>query len=37
MTIDFSLYLVTDSTPRILGERDLHDVVEEAIDGGIIH
>lgn len=32
--IDVSLYLVTDSTPAILGERSIFAVVEEAIRGG---
>lgn len=32
---DYSLYLVTDSTPAILGGRDLCDVVERAIRGGV--
>jgi hypothetical protein len=31
---DYSLYLVTDSTPGILGRRKLVDVVEDAINGG---
>ena len=35
MKIDYSLYLVTDSTPAILGDRDLFQVVEEAIRGGM--
>ncbi|CAD6444934.1 8b33f38b-e351-47d1-a382-22f7e747de97-CDS [Sclerotinia trifoliorum] len=33
--VDYSLYLVTDSTPAILGNRDLIDVVEAAIRGGV--
>jgi len=33
--IDYSLYLVTDSTPEILGSRDLIKVVEDAITGGV--
>jgi thiamine-phosphate diphosphorylase/hydroxyethylthiazole kinase len=32
--VDYSLYLVTDSTPGILGERELVDVVEQALLGG---
>lgn len=32
--VDYSLYLVTDSSPEILGFGDLCDVVEEAIKGG---
>jgi thiamine-phosphate diphosphorylase/hydroxyethylthiazole kinase len=34
MELDYSLYLVTDSTPAILGNRSLTDTVEEAIKGG---
>jgi thiamine monophosphate synthase len=34
MAIDYSLYLVTDSTPQILGDRSLVEVVEAAIKGG---
>jgi hypothetical protein len=34
MLVDYSLYLVTDSTPEILGDRRLTDVVEAAIKGG---
>ncbi|KAH8591731.1 Hydroxyethylthiazole kinase family-domain-containing protein [Bisporella sp. PMI_857] len=33
--VDYSLYLVTDSTPAILGDRDLIDVVEAALRGGV--
>lgn len=33
--VDYSLYLVTDSTPAILGERDLAEVVEAALAGGV--
>lgn len=32
--VDYSLYLVTDSTEAILGNRDLVDVVEQALLGG---
>ena len=32
--IDYSLYLVTDSSKSILGNRRLEDVVSQAIDGG---
>lgn len=32
---DYSLYLVTDSTPALLGGRDLADVVERALRGGV--
>ncbi|PGG95301.1 hydroxyethylthiazole kinase [Polytolypa hystricis UAMH7299] len=35
MATNLSLYLVTDSTPAILGDRDLCTVVEEAIKGGV--
>ena len=36
MAIDYSLYLVTDSTPAILKrEKDLVEVVDEAIKGGV--
>lgn len=33
--VDYSLYLVTDSTPAILGDRDLVEVVEAALEGGV--
>ena len=33
--LDLSLYLVTDSTPAILGSANLFHVVEEAIKGGV--
>jgi thiamine-phosphate diphosphorylase/hydroxyethylthiazole kinase len=33
--VDYSLYLVTDSTPAILGNRDLVEVVEAALNGGV--
>ncbi|KAF9871640.1 hypothetical protein CkaCkLH20_10838 [Colletotrichum karsti] len=33
--VDYSLYLVTDSTPAILGDRDLASVVEAAVKGGV--
>ncbi|KAI4669871.1 uncharacterized protein J4E79_000150 [Alternaria viburni] len=33
--VDYSLYLVTDSTEAILGNRDLVDVVEQALLGGV--
>lgn len=32
--VDYSLYLVTDSTDAILGSRDLVHVVEQALLGG---
>lgn len=35
MTVDYSVYLVTDSTPAILGDRPLLRVVEEALQGGV--
>ncbi|KAK1721622.1 Hydroxyethylthiazole kinase family-domain-containing protein [Colletotrichum lupini] len=34
-TVDYSLYLVTDSTPAILGGRDLSSVVAAAVRGGV--
>jgi len=34
-TVDYSLYLVTDSTAAILGSQDLVDVVERALEGGV--
>ncbi|KAH7348618.1 Hydroxyethylthiazole kinase family-domain-containing protein [Rhexocercosporidium sp. MPI-PUGE-AT-0058] len=33
--VDYSLYLVTDSTPAILGNRDLVEVVKGALEGGV--
>ncbi|KAK6086496.1 thiamine biosynthetic bifunctional [Seiridium cupressi] len=33
--IDYSLYLVTDSTPAILGDKDIVQVVEAALKGGV--
>jgi thiamine-phosphate diphosphorylase / hydroxyethylthiazole kinase len=33
--VDYSLYLVTDSTPAILGDKDLVDVVTKAVQGGV--
>ena len=33
--IDTRLYLVTDSTPAILGDRDLDSVVAAAVKGGV--
>jgi len=32
--VDYSLYLVTDSTEVILGSKDLVEVVEQALLGG---
>jgi thiamine-phosphate diphosphorylase/hydroxyethylthiazole kinase len=34
-SIDYSVYLVTDSTPAILGDKDLCVVVEAALRGGV--
>ncbi|PHH61099.1 hypothetical protein CDD81_761 [Ophiocordyceps australis] len=33
--IDYSVYLVTDSTPAVLGTRDLLRMVEDALRGGV--
>lgn len=33
--VDYSLYLVTDSTPAILGSKDIVAVVEAALKGGV--
>lgn len=33
--VDYRLYLVTDSTPAILRGRDICDVVEAALRGGV--
>ncbi|KAH9906387.1 TMP-TENI-domain-containing protein [Xylariomycetidae sp. FL2044] len=33
--VDYSLYLVTDSTPAILGDKDICAVVESALQGGV--
>jgi thiamine-phosphate diphosphorylase/hydroxyethylthiazole kinase len=33
--VDYGLYLVTDSTPAILGDRNLNDVVEASLKGGV--
>ncbi|MCJ1298998.1 hypothetical protein MMC08_001789 [Hypocenomyce scalaris] len=35
MAVDYSLYLVTDSTKVILGDRDLVTVVRAALEGGV--
>lgn len=35
MAVDYSLYLVTDSTKSVLGNKDLADVVQKAIQGGV--
>lgn len=34
MTVDYSVYLVTDNTPAILGDKDIVDVVRAAVAGG---
>lgn len=34
-SVDYSLYLVTDSTPAILGDASLVDVVRAALEGGV--
>jgi thiamine-phosphate diphosphorylase/hydroxyethylthiazole kinase len=34
MHVDYSVYLVTDNTPAILGEQDLVEVVRAAVEGG---
>lgn len=33
--VDYTLYLVTDSTPAILGSRDIVSVVSAALEGGV--
>jgi len=33
--VDYVLYLVTDSTAAVLGDRDLCDVVRKALKGGV--
>ena len=35
MAPDYSLYLVTDSTEAVLGDKHLPTVVESAIEGGV--
>jgi len=35
MAVNYSLYLVTDSTAVVLGSKDLPTVVESAIEGGV--
>ncbi|KAL8806772.1 MAG: hypothetical protein Q9182_001170 [Xanthomendoza sp. 2 TL-2023] len=37
MEVDYSVYLVTDSTPAILGTTNLEDVVRAAVEGGMQH
>lgn len=34
MVLDYSLYLVTDSSKALLGDRSLAEVVSKAVDGG---
>ncbi|GKU17499.1 thiamine biosynthetic bifunctional enzyme [Fusarium langsethiae] len=34
-SVNYGLYLVTDSTPEILGDRSLEQVVEESLRGGV--
>lgn len=34
-TANYAVYLVTDSTPAILGNKDLTEIVEKAIQGGV--
>ena len=34
MAVDYSLYLVTDSTKAILGNKDIAKVVHKALEGG---
>jgi len=34
MDVDYSLYLVTDSTKAVLGDKDLVQVVQQALEGG---
>jgi thiamine-phosphate diphosphorylase/hydroxyethylthiazole kinase len=33
--VDYGVYLVTDSTPAILGDKDLVEIVRAAIQGGV--
>lgn len=33
--VDYRLYLVTDSTPAILGNKNICDVVDRALRGGV--
>lgn len=33
--VNYSVYLVTDSTPAILGDKDLCHVVEASLKGGV--
>lgn len=34
-TVDYSLYLVSDQTPAVLGANDICEVVEAALKGGV--
>lgn len=34
-SVNYGLYLVTDSTPAILGDGDLEKIVEAALKGGV--
>lgn len=34
-TANYAVYLVTDSTPAILSNKDLPEIVEKAIQGGV--
>jgi len=33
--VDYTLYLVTDSTPAILRDKNIYEVVEAALKGGV--
>lgn len=35
-SVNYALYLVTDSTPAVLGDKDLVSVVKAAVEGGSI-
>ncbi|KAG2164919.1 hypothetical protein VTO58DRAFT_107913 [Aureobasidium pullulans] len=35
MHVDYSVYLVTDNTPAILGDKDIVEVVRAAVEGGV--
>ena len=35
--VDYSLYLVTDSTPAILADKDLVSIVNAAVAGGMLN
>ena len=34
MQVNYSVYLVTDNTPAILGDKDIVEVVRAAVEGG---